>query len=128
MSSTKFNEQTVATEHTKHGVASTAIGNLAGASNDGNFSSNNDSNPSGSSSNNGNPNGDPNPYPGNSGGSNDGGNQGHTSGGFDPHGSSPDPRDLSKIVLDFGTRGGELERWSTQGMIPVEELFRFARF
>jgi len=128
ISSIKFNEQTVVTEYTQHGVASTTIGNLAGASNDGNSSSNNDSNPGGSSGGNGNPNGNPNPNPGNSGGNNDDSNQGRTSGGFDPQGSGPDPRDLSKIILDFGTRGGRLETWGIQGTIPVESLFQFAGF
>jgi len=123
VSTIKFNEQTVVTEYTRHGVASTTIGNLAGTSNGDNASSNNESNPGGPSGSNGNPNGNPNPNPGNSGGNNDGGNQGHTSGGFDPQDSGPDPRDLSKIILDFGTSGGQLETWNIQGTIPVEELF-----
>jgi len=98
-----------------------------GTSNSGDSRLNNNSNSDGSSGGNTSPNGNPNgrPNPGNSDGNNDGGDQGRTSGGIDPQGSGPDPRDLSKIVLDYGTRGGPLERWGIQGTIPVEEFFRF---
>jgi len=154
-STIKFNEQTVVMEYTQSGNVSTTIGNLGGTtnkrsssslpgsaalhqhtlaggtSNGGNSGSNNDPNSSSSSggnaSPNDNPNGNPNgnPNPGNSGGHNDGGDQGRTSGGIDPRDSGPDPRNLSKIILDFGTRGGPLERWGIQGTIPVGEFFRF---
>jgi len=86
MSTIKFNEQTVVTEYTQNGVASTAIGNLggttnkrsspslpgsaalhqhalAGTSNDGNSSSNDDPNSGGTSGGTTNPNGGPNGVP-----------------------------------------------------------------
>jgi len=150
-STIQFNEQTVVTEYRQGGDASTTVGNLGGTANTrpasslpgsaalrqhtlagvtshgGGSGPNNNSN-SGSSSGgdtspNGNPNGNPNP--GNSDGNNNGGNQGSTSGGIDPQDSGPDPRDLSKIVLDYRTRGGPLEHWGIQGTIQVEEFVRF---
>jgi len=147
----QFNEQTVVTECTQGGNASTTVGNLGGAANtrpssslpssaalrqhtlaggtsNGGGSSPNDNSNSGSSggggaSPNGNPNGNPNP--GNSDGNNNGGNQGRASGGIDPQDSGPDPRDLNKIILDYRTRGGPLEHWGIQGAIQVEEFVRF---
>jgi len=132
-STTQFNGQTVVTEYTQGGDASTTVGNLggtvntrpssslpgsaalcqhtlAGGASNGGGSGPNDNSNSGSSSGGGtSPNGNPNPS--NSDGNNNGGNQGRTSGGIDPQDSGPDPRDLSKIVLDYRTRGGPLEHW-----------------
>jgi len=148
-SATQFNEQTVVTEHTQGGDASTTIANLGGATNarpssslpgsaalrqhtlaggtsDSGGSGPNNNSASGSPNGdpNGNPNGDPSgdPNPGNSDGNNNGGDQGRTSGGIDPQGSGPDQRDLSKLILECRTGGGPLERWGMQGTIPVEEF------
>jgi len=104
MSTIKFNEQTVVTECTQSGVASTAIGNLggttdkhsssslpgsaalrqhtlAGASNGGNSSSNNDSNSGGSSGGNANANGSPNSNPNGNPNPNTGNSDGNNDGG-----------------------------------------------
>jgi len=123
-STTQFNEQTVVTEYTRGGAASTTIGNLGGAD---------DMRPSsslpggdalrqhanaGGDSNGDNPNGSPNNH----------GDQGGTSGGNDPQDSGPNASDLNKILLDFRMAGGPLQHWGTQGAIRAEELVQFSGF
>ena len=133
-STMQFNEQTVVTECTCGGAASTTIGNLGGADNarpssslPGGDALRQHAN-AGGNSNGGNSNSNGSPNSGNSGGSDSNGNQGGTSGGNDPQDSGPNVNDLNKILLEYTTVGGALQHWGIQGTIRAEELVQLSGF